>query len=1223
MVVFVGALIAALVGIAPTADAAPPPSVRAAGAPSVGPFKVLAGSFHDHSTDSDGDAAPTEIASWLKARHNEMGLDFLTLTDHSDTEPIAEKSANLLPWKKQAGLVQRTTGNGFSLMRGFEFTNDQQDHLNVIGSQNWVSRFTLGDATLNMLPFYTWLTTQPVVDPTGNGLGFGGADGYGQFNHPGDKGALNWDDYAYNAAAAQRMATIEIRGEQSKTAYDLMHSDGGWYWFALAKGWTVSPTMDFDWHDWHKDGAIEAGKPGKDCGVRGYLPCQRSLILAKDNSPAEIMKALGQRRTSASELPDLWATLRGPNDTWQGGTVAAKPGQTLTLTVDAGSDSQPLQSVDIVGDAGLDPVPFFEGDNAELIHSQLTPSFVVQRIKYLLFGGHATQKHKVDSPPKPAVIASVPLDGKRATKQITVRVPNTPSARPDGKHFFYAIAHAQSSVGGKGVTARAWTGPVLTQGEPIGSWIAGDGHVHNDHSSDGSSFRQGISQGMPGNNSVGDQIGQAERVGLGFLPLTDHRTYDQQWDPLWTSKKLVLVPGEEANGSPHANVLGHADELVDGANPPGSAPFRHVQQSIWDVHAQNANWSINHPDDGEWDNGFANANASAVAFDTMEVWNRGSNPDLEIDIAENRWNRGFRFGVVGGSDDHFKELWAVSSPGQPTTWVFAPERTERGVVAGLRAGHTAVNAGPGAPTVSLRADMDGDGVYEAMGGDEVTAVPGAKASLQLRVQHGAGTNVIVYSNPGRLSGPIATFHPVADDKTFVLPIDAGRSWYRVEVRGIGVPAGPLSPGNPTRSLMALTSPLFIDGGNRSAARPEISMPPVASGADNAITAMETPGSFTGFSDIAQTAQAAHVVAESDAGGHASVAYQRLASNGKTLSGAPRLLSDADVSARFPSVAANGNDVWVAWQNEPGPQTPHRTDIVVRHSADNGATWGPEQRVTTDNHAQHPTVAVTKSNHALVAWHDNVGGAFDVYAQELGVDKAATNLSAPNKKVSKGNLYDTRSAIYPASLFPSLAVASDGRVAVGWTDNRLDLDPGWTGGTHGEGTAPDDWEVFVSTKAENGKWSAPVDVSRDKFRADRHASLAFAGNGDLFAAWDSKELKESGANLDVRWAVAPGATRNWGAARTFGKDANAMSEHPQLVATPGGVKAVWYDSRSADWRWSLWSTVLSADAASPATRITGAGNATYPALSGSLVSFTSDRHATRAQRDQTEGVFVLP
>ncbi|HEY2984082.1 MAG TPA: hypothetical protein VGJ38_08020 [Jatrophihabitantaceae bacterium] len=175
---------------------------------------------------------------------------------------------------------------------------------------------------------------------------------------------------------------------------------------------------------------------------------------------------------------------------------------------------------------------------------------------------------------------------------------------------------------------------------------------------------------MPGNLPLGDQIAQAERTGLAFTPLTDHRTYDQHWDPQWTSDKLLLVPGEEANGSPHAIVLGATDTVVDGANPPGSAAFRHVQQSIWDAHAQDAIWSTAHPDSGEYTplDG-PNDNASAQGMNTVEVYNVASNPDAEVDYAENRWNRGFRFGVSSASDCHFREVWDIAGPGLPTTWV--------------------------------------------------------------------------------------------------------------------------------------------------------------------------------------------------------------------------------------------------------------------------------------------------------------------------------------------------------------------------------------------------------------------------------------------------------------------------------------------------------------------------------------------------------------------------
>jgi hypothetical protein len=99
-------------------------------------------------------------------------------------------------------------------------------------------------------------------------------------------------------------------------------------------------------------------------------------------------------------------------------------------------------------------------------------------------------------------------------------------------------------------------------------------HVHDDHSSDGSGPRQAGDQRGPGNVSVADQIGQGVQNGLDWMPLTDHRTYDQHYDPLWESADLLLIPGEEANGSPHANVLGCGRYDRAGQRHAGAARFR-------------------------------------------------------------------------------------------------------------------------------------------------------------------------------------------------------------------------------------------------------------------------------------------------------------------------------------------------------------------------------------------------------------------------------------------------------------------------------------------------------------------------------------------------------------------------------------------------------------------------------------------------------------------------
>jgi hypothetical protein len=41
-------------------------------------------------------------------------------------------------WKKQARLTERYSRDGCSFLRGFEYTSDQENHVNVIGSPDYL-----------------------------------------------------------------------------------------------------------------------------------------------------------------------------------------------------------------------------------------------------------------------------------------------------------------------------------------------------------------------------------------------------------------------------------------------------------------------------------------------------------------------------------------------------------------------------------------------------------------------------------------------------------------------------------------------------------------------------------------------------------------------------------------------------------------------------------------------------------------------------------------------------------------------------------------------------------------------------------------------------------------------------------------------------------------------------------------------------------------------------
>lgn len=771
---------------------------------------------------------------------------------------------------------------------------------------------------------------------------------------------------------------------------------------------------------------------------------------------------------------------------------------------------------------------------------------------------------------------------------------------------------------------------------PAGSWMKGDLHVHDDHSSDGSFPRQVLGQGFPGNLPVSDQIAQATRVGLDFMMLTDHRTYDQQYDPLWRADALLLIPGEEANGSPHATVHGAVDSIVQGANPPGAPESARIQQSIWDAHSQDAVWVTAHPDDGETDDdGTPNARASAQGIDLVEAWNRASDPDAEIDYCENRWNAGFRFGIAGGSDDHFKELWLIAGPGSPTTEAYAAQASERGILDALHRGRISITPDAAAPRVTLEADLQDDDVYEAIGGDERVAAPGTAARLRIRVQHGIGSTVLLYRAPGRSAGALQSFHPSKDDESFVVDIETPDSaqWYRAEVRGLGLVAG-IDTSNLTDpaallgslklfdQLRAIASPIFI-GPQLATATPEIPLPAAIGSDDHALLVAGARERYAGFADIA-AADATHLVLETHAADASRIVYRRLDADGDWQL-TPQIISGDSTTARFARVAARGQNVFVVWQDEPAGQRPRRPVIRLRRSLDNGASWQAVETIRdVDGRSEHPVIAIDNAGHPVVAWQEiHPGEPFDVMVQTIGVDAGPVNLSRDGKTLVAASPLDARAARDPASVWPALAVAADGRIAIAWQDDRGDIDPLWTGATgQGDGSDPDDWQIALRTRAPaDAHWSA-LQMLGDTARADRHPALAYAASGQLVAAWDSKVLQSSGVNLSVQAAISDDGGNTFAAAQTLAPDADAMSQYPRLgIDADGHVRAVWYDSRAADWRWRVATAGLLDSGWDAGTLLLAPGINTWPATSGGRIVFSSTRRAQRLQRDRTQQIYL--
>lgn len=319
--------------------------------------------------------------------------------------------------------------------------------------------------------------------------------------------------------------------------------------------------------------------------------------------------------------------------------------------------------------------------------------------------------------------------------------------------------------------------------------MAGDLHAHTTYSHD--------SYGGPGDDNTGPDeaytlghgvLGQftvAASRGLHFLAITDHNDVRSQRDPGFGAQGVLGVPGYESSLRGHAQMLG-ARRLYATGDSSAAA----VQAAATALRADGGVFQVNHPaegstefpDDVDWRYGYA------VRPDTVETWNisrlyqpplpSGSSNDDAVRYWEGWLDRGERVGATGGSDNHYLATTAVQGVGQPTTWVWAADRSVRGVLEGLRAGRTFISDQPpglGGPRLFLEADGNRDGTFEAMVGDAVA--PGSP--LRVRAEGAAGTFLRVVVDRGTQAfAPVAVGGPAFEHR-FALPRSA--TWARAEL----------------------------------------------------------------------------------------------------------------------------------------------------------------------------------------------------------------------------------------------------------------------------------------------------------------------------------------------------------------------------------------------------------------------------------------------------------
>jgi uncharacterized protein YdeI (BOF family) len=273
------------------------------------------GDIHSHSTASDGAGVPRMAFDTARAN----GLHFFALTDHN-TRLDAEE------WNEIGNAAREATvGNAFIALRGFEWTHSSKGHINVLNSTTWVSR--ADPASDSLAAFHAWLAAQP--------------NAVAQFNHPDPSYGGTFENFAYNAAAADKVALVEI-GNNAESPYKRFEAQ---YLQALQKNWRVAPEIGSDHHGliWGNDSPHRTG------------------IIAPALTTTNVLDALRARRVFATEDANLALALQS-NGAWMGATITAQA--ILTFTINARDPNPETITLELYDNGARAAIQRFPNSNA-------------------------------------------------------------------------------------------------------------------------------------------------------------------------------------------------------------------------------------------------------------------------------------------------------------------------------------------------------------------------------------------------------------------------------------------------------------------------------------------------------------------------------------------------------------------------------------------------------------------------------------------------------------------------------------------------------------------------------------------------------------------------------------------------------------------------------------------------------------------------------------------
>jgi methionine-rich copper-binding protein CopC/uncharacterized protein YdeI (BOF family) len=254
------------------------------------PMQTYFGDLHNHTSYSDGSGTPSQALAAGEA----AGFDFMAITDHSYAISDGE-------WDGTLSAVEAATDADFVALRGFEYTQGAEGHINVWNSTRHAVRTNTGCTYCDYTPnlesgvtvtgFYEWLVSE-------SNVGLGGSGTVMQFNHP---GWINFNDWFFHPEVSG-IARLEEVGNGSGSSYVFSEEE---FIRSLDYGWKVGATNNADTHSdqW------------------GTNTENRTGVIMPELTKSALLEAMRLRRTFATEDMNFSLSMKA-NGAWMGSEIA-------------------------------------------------------------------------------------------------------------------------------------------------------------------------------------------------------------------------------------------------------------------------------------------------------------------------------------------------------------------------------------------------------------------------------------------------------------------------------------------------------------------------------------------------------------------------------------------------------------------------------------------------------------------------------------------------------------------------------------------------------------------------------------------------------------------------------------------------------------------------------------------------------------------------------------